>query len=832
MYAPDSANLEPTGKEPGVREALLFWLAAQGAALASVPLCYRLFSRLPDRGYAFSKPLGVLAMAYVFWLGGMLKVWPTDRGSALLALLIVAVGALAALGPRRTEFREYLRTSWQYVVVVECLFLSAFLVGVYFRSFVPELVWGEKPFELAFLNSTLRSDSFPPRDPWLAGHSINYYYFGYVEAAALTHLSGLESSVTFWLMLCLVAAMAAMGAFGLGFNLVALRRGGRGDEVALLFGLAAAGLLLLVGNLEGVFELLARHGVGGDGLYRAIGIAGLGPYDCDARPQDCRSWYPTAFWWWWKATRMGSAYEVQEFPIFSFQFGDLHPHVLALPSTLAAAGVGLQLFLEVRAAGDAWGLGVQPWRLLAASLVVGAVAMTDMWALATFLALVAGAMGVGRWAATGSLWRGVGRGVAGIVAVGAGVAVLCLPFFLTVRTSGLAPAVNQAWIAKAANYPPLDSAVTRPLHMLLFWAPMLVLPLGYLIKGQGRPGGSWLGVLPWAVPFAAWASFILATEGLGSAAPGPSGLLGEAVVRAENGNWLTLAILVLVMNMAGKSLGVDAGDVWRQRADAGRPFVSWLVLLALMLLLGAELFYVRDLLGFRYNTVFRFWYHAWTLLAVAGAYCAYDLLEGLRLPSLAGAGRAAWAAFAACVVGGGLVFTVLVVAERTEGLSRSPRGLDALAYLARSDPQEYQAARWLAVNVRGTPVVLEATGGPYSDFARISSRTGLPTVLGWANHEVQWRGGDRLFVGRSEDVRRIYETADIGLARALLAKYDVEYVVVGRIEREAFVDKAEPQDRAQREAGLAKFAGFMEVAFSSGNVTVYRLPKELYRLPG
>jgi hypothetical protein len=60
----------------------------------------------------------------------------------------------------------------------------------------------------------------------------------------------------------------------------------------------------------------------------------------------------------------------------------------------------------------------------------------------------------------------------------------------------------------------------------------------------------------------------------------------------------------------------------------------------------------------------------------------------------------------------------------------------------------------------------------------------------------------------------------------------VEYVVVGRIEREAFIDKAEPQDRAQREAGLAKFAGFMEVAFSSGNVTVYRLPKELYRLPG
>ncbi|HXG42503.1 MAG TPA: DUF2298 domain-containing protein [Dehalococcoidia bacterium] len=814
-----------------MKETLLFWLTAQAAALAALPLCCRFFRGLPDRGYAFSKPLGVMALGYLFWLGAMLRVWPSDRGGVLLALLLLACASLAAAGGRGREAWQHLRRLWPYLVLVECLFLSAFLFGAYLRSFVPELVWGEKPFELAFLNAVIRSDSFPPRDPWLAGHSINYYYFGYVEAAALAHLSGIGASTVFWLMLCLVAALAAVGAFGLAYNLVALQRGRALDERAAVFGLLAVGLLLLVGNLEGVFELLARHGLGNEAFYRALGIAGLdGPYDCAARPQDCRAWYPTAFWWWWKATRMGSPYEVQEFPIFSFQFGDLHPHVLALPTTLVATGAALQLFLDARSSGSLPWQGWQPWRPLAAALVLGAAAVTDMWALATFLGLAAGAVGVGAWSASGRLSVGLGRGITALAVLGAGIVVLYLPFFLTVEASGLGLAVNQAWQAQVSGYPPVRSVITRPVHFLLFWLPMLVLPTGALLRARGQTGAGWMTVLPWTLPLLAWASYIFVSEGLGRTGPEPSGLAGEAAVRLENGNWLTIGLLALLLTRAARWLQDGTTRAGAVPSGAPAAFASWATLLALMLLLGAELFFVRDLLGFRYNTVFRFWYHAWTLLAVAGAYAAHELLDGVRLPSRESLGRAAWAGLAACVLAGGLAFTVLVVAERTEGLSRSPRGLDALAYLAQSDPEEYLAARWLNENVRGTPTVLEATGGPYSDFARISSRTGLPTVLGWANHEVQWRGGYDLLLGRAEDVERIYLTQDLREAQALMSRYNVQFVVVGRVEREAFVERAPAEERARRETALAKFGLFMEVAFQAGDVTVYRLPQQLYVL--
>jgi uncharacterized membrane protein len=48
-------------------------------------------------------------------------------------------------------------------------------------------------------------------------------------------------------------------------------------------------------------------------------------------------------------------------------------------------------------------------------------------------------------------------------------------------------------------------------------------------------------------------------------------------------------------------------------------------------------------------------------------------------------------------------------------------------------------------------VVAEAVGGAYSNYARISIYTGLPTVLGWGNHEGQWRDGS-LLGSRQSDI--------------------------------------------------------------------------------
>ena len=64
-------------------------------------------------------------------------------------------------------------------VGVEAVGLAVFPLAFAFfqqlpdRSFAPDIVWGEKPFELAFLNVVHRSEFSPPHDPWLVRDSTS-----------------------------------------------------------------------------------------------------------------------------------------------------------------------------------------------------------------------------------------------------------------------------------------------------------------------------------------------------------------------------------------------------------------------------------------------------------------------------------------------------------------------------------------------------------------------------------------------------------------------------------------------------------------------------------
>src|SRR3970282_1601593 len=137
---------------------------------------------------------------------------------------LIAGLSLAVVGRRRRQMAGFLRSGWRYMALGEAMFLVVLAVAVYIRSFAPDIIWGEKPFELAFLNAVNRSEFFPPGDPWLAGHNISYYYFGYVRVSALSKLVALGTEVTFYLSLSLMAALAWVAAFGLVYNMIEVSR--------------------------------------------------------------------------------------------------------------------------------------------------------------------------------------------------------------------------------------------------------------------------------------------------------------------------------------------------------------------------------------------------------------------------------------------------------------------------------------------------------------------------------------------------------------------------------------------------------------------------------
>ena len=116
------------------------------------------------------------------------------------------------------------------MITAEVLFALAFISWAVIRAYNPDIIDQEKYMDFGFLNAILKSPSFPPNDMWLAGYSINYYYFGYVLIAAITALSGVPTQVAFNLANVTLFALTALGSFGIVYNLISgtlLRRAAR-----------------------------------------------------------------------------------------------------------------------------------------------------------------------------------------------------------------------------------------------------------------------------------------------------------------------------------------------------------------------------------------------------------------------------------------------------------------------------------------------------------------------------------------------------------------------------------------------------------------------------
>lgn len=362
---------------------LAWFIVLELYTLAALPLSYRVFSRLPSNGIVFAKPLGLLGAGFAVWVIGLTHTIPNSRWSVLLALAVLAgVSALAVRG-RRPELWRALRASTGLLLAAEMVFIAAFIGVVLLRASTPDISHTEQPMDLMFLNAVIVSPHYPPNDPWLAGAQVSYYYLGYLMIGSVAMLTGAAASVAYNLGLATAAAIGAVAAFGLTFDLVRLARGSR--EAAIRAGLAAVFLLLIASNLVGALELGRAAGAGDEAFWESVGIQGL----TAAEPSS--SWYPDdAFWWWWRASRAIPG-AIAEFPAFSFVLGDLHPHVMSIGFVLLMGGIAIQVYLQqgLLQAAALW----RHWPLLLVIVVsLGSLAAANLWDLPLGLALVGGAV--------------------------------------------------------------------------------------------------------------------------------------------------------------------------------------------------------------------------------------------------------------------------------------------------------------------------------------------------------------------------------------------------------------------------------------------------------
>ncbi|MBQ7372591.1 MAG: hypothetical protein IJW67_12065, partial [Blautia sp.] len=204
------------------------------------------------------------------------------------------------------------------------------------------------------------------------------------------------------------------------------------------------------------------------------------------------------------------------------------------------------------------------------------------------------------------------------------------------------------------------------------------------------------------------------------------------------------------------------------------------------LVLIPELVYVRDIYengNARANTMFKLTYQAYILFGITMGYVIFRILtvSGQRLAKM--------------IAAVGLFFLVWTIGYLGNCMDSwfgnilqtdARQGLDATRFLERDFYEDAGAIHWLKEHVEGMPVTLEANGDSYTGYERVSSSTGLPTILGWYVHEWLWRSDTMDLNDKSLDVEMIYTSDDEEEVKKLLDRYGVVYVFIGSKEREKY----------------------------------------------
>lgn len=713
---------------------LKWYLTTTLITLAMAPIVILAFRHVHDRGASVVRPLGLLFLIWPVWLLASIgeegivpfsgtALWVTAGAVGVTSWVI---GIRKQIVNRKTLVHLGLAEAGYLVLFSGYLFLRGFVPGVG----GPNIIDQEKPMDLMMLSSSMRATSMPPADAWLSGETINYYYLGYALWAGVGKMIDTTPAITYNLALASIFSMTVVAVVGTVVNFLSRFTPRR---VARAGGIAAALLMVFIGNPWAAWEIIR---------------------DADAQ------WNMWPFdGIMWNATRVIDVTEttdaISEFPAFSFIFADLHPHLMTMPYAITALAFAW-MFMSLPSENSAI---ARIGRLAMAGVATTALYAMNSWDFPTWFAIVA----FGILVSPG--FHYLSHRLIGIVLTLIVGVLAWSPFIVAFETpvqtadTGFADTVRDIPVvgsvfASIGGYTGERTSIQDYFSIFGFFYPILIIALLIAVRSSQQEDDD-----PMVARLAMVSGIILVAIGILIPAP--------------------LVILVGIPMLVGLVVILRSTNVTIELLIAG------LATLSFALTLIPEFFYLLDAFGTRMNTIFKLYLQVWLLSAVATALALVYLWNRARrwrpaqgLVALAGA----------VIILTGLTYPVVAASQwaQIKNPDRDWEGIDGLAWLQESqaaDPATYNALQWLWKNADNDDVVLAAGGCAYvAPVGFPSAATGIPAIIGWDNHERQWRLSDEQI--NTEIVDRVAAIIDL-FARPteeLLNEYDVSLLYIGRPE--------------------------------------------------
>jgi YYY domain-containing protein len=813
---------------------------------AGRPLARAVLGSFPDAGQGFARLMLLLLAGWSVWFAASFEL---IEFRAIWAWYAVVAAAVVGWLIASSRFAGISATpSRRAVGGAEGSFWIVFAVFLALRFFNPDSwhpIWGgEKPMEFAHINALLRTPYFPAFDPWFSDGILNYYYYGEYLVAFLIKLTGIPSEIAFNLAQPTMLGLAASGMYSLVAAVFSKLSRDRVDP--LVAGGLGVLIFCLMGNLQSAWDLI-----------RALPDRPVFTFD-----------------WTWAASRAIDG-GITEFPYFTGLYADLHAHLVALPVTIAVLALGFALATStdsVRASLP---------KLVGLALCLGTLSAANAWDVPVYAVAMVAAVFLwsGRF---GNFLRRLGVTLLAGGATGALAYLMFRPFherfvalFNEVDRVAAGTDLGQFSLHFGALLGILG--ISMGASGLLSWSP---------------PNPRWrdisIGVFCVVVTTAvAWQVFRPQLEELSSGSTETvlislvaAGALAMVLLRARADAYVaSIAVVIGVIGTAylvaigwpvlglGIVFGACGALIYFSFDERSASYFGLMLAAAGSVVAGVEVVFVVDDLAtlpdwYRMNTIFKLYYQVWTLLSVLAAVSLAVLIskrsaaittwvstprgfeartEYIAAPRST-RGRAALVACAA-LIGLSLVYpavaTVPRLEQRFEG-HPGPNTLDSLDWMrygtiASGTGQvirfdgDLDAIRWFQEHVEGTPVIAEASIGPYrGNGSRFSIALGLPAVLGWDRHERQQRYYPEI-AQRDIDVRDLYDSGSVERKQSIIDTYGIDYIIVGDLERKSGLptNPAELYASPEGLAALQSMVGSdLEIVFESNGTTVYRVIRD------
>lgn len=712
-----------------------WWFVFFIIGLIFLPITSTVFQKFNDKGYLFSKVLGLGLISYFSFILNTFRIFPFNLITILLVIWVFLLLNLRL--SNRVKFLE-IKSRWKIFLFEEMLFLAGVAFWSYIRAHEPSINGLEKFMDFGFINSILRSSYMPPTDMWFPPLPINYYYFGHYVTAVLTKLSMLPSAITYNLMLATIFSFT----FGLSFSLLAnfisktsfTRKG-------VIGGILGGVIVSFGGNLHTIYSLFAAYNTDSPVPFWKLVFL---PFS-----------FPNSYWYP-NATRF-IPFTIHEFPLYSFVVSDLHGHVVDIIYVLLTLGLVYILFIKE---------GISKILLILISLFLAIMYMTNAWDGIIYLVLVSLAILLKNFNLLHFQKKGKSKNL------------LSFRILSNVRNSGK-----------------FFSSSIKSIVILIILFFLFSLPFSLNFK----PFASGIGVL--CAP-----SFL---TNIGKLGP----FLFEAN-HCQRSAWWQILILYGFFYFFVISFILFIARRKREIKLLGEDlFILLLILISTILISIPEFIYLKDIYPahYRANTMFKLVYQSFMMLSISSGYIIVRIISGLKFQR-----RFNWKLVVFVCIGSIGLFLVGIypyfAIKSYYGDLKTYSGLDGTVYLKNKYPQDYEAILWINKNIKGNPVIVEAQGDSYTDYARISANTGLPTILGWTVHEWLWRGSYDIPSPRIEDVKLIYESEALVETKKILKKYKAEYVYLGNLERQKYPNLFE-----------TKFEQLGNIVFKSGDTKIYKI---------